>query len=211
MEAMIQEQQIGIMGGTFDPIHLGHTDMAEHCLRKFSLDKILFYRPGNPPHKKDTCLTDKADRLAMVRLATQRIDGFEVSDIEVKRNGPTYTLDTLIELSRQYREARFYYIIGADTLGELYSWHKIEEVAKRTRFIVVGRKNVEPEALHTFAARVRQDFDGQLIDAEYTGLDISSTLIRQRAAQGASLYGMVEPTVEAYIREHGLYGSSMLS
>ncbi len=211
MEATVKEQQIGIMGGTFDPIHLGHTDMAEHCLRKFSLDKMLFLPAGNPPHKKDTCLTDKADRLEMVRLATQGIKGFEVSDIEVNRSGPTYTLDTLIELSRQYHEARFYYIIGADTLGELYSWYKIEEVAKRTRFIVVGRRNIQPEVLHTFAARVRQDFDGQLIDAGYTGMDISSTLIRQRAAQGASLCGMVDSAVENYIKEHGLYENGTLS
>lgn len=175
MEFIKFEKQLGIMGGTFDPIHNGHIQMAQKCMEKFSLDEIIFLPAGEPPHKRSFGITDKYRRLEMTNLAVKDIPGFSVSDIEIRREGYTYTIDSLRELGQLYKNARFFYIIGADTLSELYTWRSIEEVSKLTKFLVVGRSNVPAEALHNAAARVREDFGGQLLDAEFTVREISST------------------------------------
>jgi len=199
------EQHIGIMGGTFDPIHYGHTEMVLHCLHYFGLDKVLFIPAGQPPHKKDIAVSDREKRYDMVKLATADMENCEVSRIEMDRDGYTYTVDTLTELKEQYANAFFFYIIGADTLSELYSWRNIEEVAKMTKFLVVGRDKIPSETLHSAAARVREDFGGQLIDACYVGLNISSTDIRRNVQEGRSISGLVHPDVEEYIIKNGLY------
>ena len=139
MEMIKFEKQLGIMGGTFDPIHNGHIQMAQKCMEKFALDEVIFLPAGEPPHKRNYAVTDKYKRLEMTRLAVKEIPGFSVSDIEIERGGYTYTIDSLRELGQIYKNARFFYIIGADTLGELYTWRNIEEVARLTKFLVVGR------------------------------------------------------------------------
>lgn len=207
MEFVKFEKQLGIMGGTFDPIHNGHIQMAQKCMEKFSLDEIIFLPAGEPPHKRSFGITDKYRRLEMTNLAVKDIPGFSVSDIEIRREGYTYTIDSLRELGQLYKNARFFYIIGADTLSELYTWRSIEEVAKLTKFLVVGRSNVPAEALHNAAARVREDFGGQLLDAEFNGPEISSTFIRDLARKGAPLAGYVPDAVAAYIKENNIYGA----
>lgn len=200
-----EEQNIGIMGGTFDPIHYGHTEMVLHCMSYFGLDGVLFIPVGQPPHKRDMAVSDREARFDMVRLATADMENCAVSRVELDREGYTYTVDTLTELKEQYPAANFFYIIGADTLNELYAWRNIEEVARLTKFLVVGRNKIPPETLHNAAARVREDFGGQLIDACYVGLNISSTDIRRNIAEGRSISGLVHPAVEEYIYKNGLY------
>lgn len=201
------EKQIGIMGGTFDPIHNGHIEMAKKCLEYFELDEVIFLPAGDPPHKQGYAVTDKHKRLEMTRLAVKDMPGFSVSDIEIERQGYTYTIDSLRELGGLYKDARFFYIIGADTLSELYTWKDIEEVARLTKFLVVGRSNIPVSALHNAAARVREDFGGQLLDAQFTGPDMSSTLIRDLARKGMALEGYVPAEVARYIRENNIYGN----
>lgn len=207
MEMIKFEKQLGIMGGTFDPIHNGHIQMAQKCMEKFALDEVVFLPAGEPPHKRSYAVTDKYKRLEMTQLAVKDIPGFSVSDIEIKREGYTYTIDSLRELRDIYKNARFFYIIGADTLSELYTWRHIDEVAKLTKFLVVGRSNIPVEALHNAAARVREDFGGQLVDAQFVGPEISSTFIRDLARKGAPLTGYVPLAVAEYIKENKVYGA----
>ncbi|MBS1412714.1 MAG: nicotinate-nucleotide adenylyltransferase [Christensenellaceae bacterium] len=207
MEMIKFEKQLGIMGGTFDPIHNGHIQMAQKCMEKFALDEVIFLPAGEPPHKRNYAVTDKYKRLEMTRLAVKEIPGFSVSDIEIERSGYTYTIDSLRELGQIYKNARFFYIIGADTLGELYTWRNIEEVARLTKFLVVGRSNIPSEALHNAAARVREDFGGQLLDAQFNGPELSSTFIRDLARKGAPLEGYVPLNVARYIKENNIYGA----
>ena len=207
MEMIKFEKQLGIMGGTFDPIHNGHIQMAQKCMEKFALDEVIFLPAGEPPHKRNYAVTDKYKRLEMTRLAVKEIPGFSVSDIEIERGGYTYTIDSLRELGQIYKNARFFYIIGADTLGELYTWRNIEEVARLTKFLVVGRSNIPSEALHNAAARVREDFGGQLLDAQFNGPELSSTFIRDLDRKGAPLEGYVPLNVARYIKENNIYGA----
>ena len=207
MEMIKFEKQLGIMGGTFDPIHNGHIQMAQKCMEKFALDEVIFLPAGEPPHKRNYAVTDKYKRLEMTRLAVKEIPGFSVSDIEIERSGYTYIIDSLRELGQIYKNARFFYIIGADTLGELYTWRNIEEVARLTKFLVVGRSNIPSEALHNAAARVREDFGGQLLDAQFNGPELSSTFIRDLARKGAPLEGYVPLNVARYIKENNIYGA----
>ena len=207
MEMIKFEKQLGIMGGTFDPIHNGHIQMAQKCMEKFALDEVIFLPAGEPPHKRNYAVTDKYKRLEMTRLAVKEIPGFSVSDIEIERGGYTYTIDSLRELGQIYKNARFFYIIGADTLGELYTWRNIEEVARLTKFLVVGRSNIPSEALHNAAARVREDFGGQLLDEQFNGPELSSTFIRDLARKGAPLEGYVPLNVARYIKENNIYGA----
>ena len=207
MEMIKFEKQLGIMGGTFDPIHNGHIQMAQKCMEKFALDEVIFLPAGEPPHKRNYAVTDKYKRLEMTRLAVKEIPGFSVSDIEIERGGYTYTIDSLRELGQIYKNARFFYIIGADTLGELYTWRNIEEVARLTKFLVVGRSNIPSEALHNAAARVREDFGGQLLAAQFNGPELSSTFIRDLARKGAPLEGYVPLNVARYIKENNIYGA----
>ena len=207
MEMIKFEKQLGIMGGTFDPIHNGHIQMAQKCMEKFALDEVIFLPAGEPPHKRNYAVTDKYKRLEMTRLAVKEIPGFSVSDIEIERGGYTYTIDSLRELGQIYKNARFFYIIGADTLGELYTWRNIEEVARLTKFLVVGRSNIPSEALHNAEARVREDFGGQLLDAQFNGPELSSTFIRDLARKGAPLEGYVPLNVARYIKENNIYGA----
>ena len=181
--------------------------MAQKCMEKFALDEVIFLPAGEPPHKRNYAVTDKYKRLEMTRLAVKEIPGFSVSDIEIERSGYTYTIDSLRELGQIYKNARFFYIIGADTLGELYTWRNIEEVARLTKFLVVGRSNIPSEALHNAAARVREDFGGQLLDAQFNGPELSSTFIRDLARKGAPLEGYVPLNVARYIKENNIYGA----
>ncbi len=195
---------VAVMGGTFDPIHLGHIDMALKCKEMLNIDKILFIPTGDPPHKQGRSC-NKYNRLAMTKLALSDCAWADVLDIEVLREGKTYTFDTLNQLHAMYRDSKIYYIIGADTLGELKSWYRIHDVAKMTDFILVRRMGVREEKLEELKKQAHDDLNLNVIDVCFTGLDISSTEIRSRVCNGKSIDGMVPGLVKEYIFEHGLY------
>ncbi len=188
----------GIMGGTFDPVHLGHIEMAEFCKKEFSLDRIMFLPLGDAPHKKN--VTDKNIRLEMLFSATEGKKDFFVSTLETDRVGKTYTYDTLKILTEDKRN-EYSYIIGADTAEVLLTWYRAKDVFKMTDFIVVGRHDcaLGEGALQAEKAGAVFRF------ANHTGLDISSTEIRRRVKMGENAVELVGETVFGVIKKYGLY------
>ena len=196
-------RQIGILGGTFQPIHLGHMDMALSALSVLNLDEVLLMPDRIPPHKDLPEGATDAQRLEMIRLSAQKYNGLTVSDMELMRPGKSYTADTLALLADRLPNAQLYFIMGSDMLRSLPNWYKPEQVCALARLVCVRRQgNIggEEEAAKKLA---------QTYGAKVTLLppvrEVSSTEIRTRARLGLPLENLVEPTVEQYICAHGLY------
>lgn len=198
-------RQIGLMGGSFNPIHCGHLNMARAALRSGAVEQVLFLPSGNPPHKH-AGLEDKLHRLAMARLAIEGEDGMAVCTEEIERSGVIYTVDTLSILKDKMPDCRFHYLIGADTLRVLHTWRRAEDVIRLCAFLVVMRPG-EDEALTRAAADAWRARGAQIAFLPAQRMDISSTEIRARLAGDGTLEGLVPPQVERYIRSHGLYGT----
>jgi nicotinate-nucleotide adenylyltransferase len=197
-------QRIGIMGGTFNPIHIGHLIAAQEVLNKMKMDKVIFIPTGNPPHKSKREVIAAADRYDMVKLAIKNNDGFEVSDMEIKRAGHTYTYDTLLELHNIYYETQFYFIIGFDTLKEMDSWKKVNEVCSMTKFIVVNRGNTSKELKEEISIK-ETTYECKLSLVDIPDIKISSTGIRDRIKNNETIKYLVPSEVEGYINQKGLY------
>jgi nicotinate-nucleotide adenylyltransferase len=205
--------RLGIFGGTFDPIHLAHLIVAQEALRLVELDRILFIPASVPPHKTYAGMAPAVMRYEMVQLAIEGNPGFVVSDIELRRDGPSYTLETLRELRRSLcREGDFFFLIGEDNVRELSTWHQPEEILRLCTMVVVSRPGVVEEK-----GRGREGKRGEWlagVDPELINrmrfittplIDISSTEIRRRVAAGEPIRYFVPERVEKYILEHGLY------
>ena len=201
---MKTNKTLGIMGGTFDPIHIGHVDMAVFCKEKYSFSKFLFIPTGAPPHKLSQA-SDKYHRLNMTKLALRELDFAEVSDMEIKREKTTYTFDTLQALKKDYPEWELYYIIGADTLAELHTWYRFDEVVKLTNFLVVDRNADKSIDITDLIIKYKQIYNATIINTEYMGIDISSTEIRRKIKQREPICGLVDKAVEEYIYTNELY------
>ena len=202
--ASLVTKKIGIMGGTFDPIHLGHLATAEAVRESFALDEILFIPAARPPHKLGKLVTDEQHRLAMTTLATQSNKFFRVSDMELKRKGLSYTLDTMNELHKIFgRSTELFFIIGADSLADLSKWHAARELVEKCHFIATTRQGVDVD----FSAV--ENFFGSTIEHIHRvttpGLEISSTDIRDKVRFGRSIKYLVPEVVEDYILREGLY------
>ncbi len=197
--------KLGVFGGTFDPVHLGHLITASEVTERVKLDRTVFVPAGNPWLKSGQQVSDAEHRLEMVRLAISDDERFEVSDIEAERPGPTYTVDTVEALRRQHGEAtEICLILGADLLAEIGRWRQPCRILEQVRPIVVSRPGFpEPdrqalEAVHPAAASGAVFVQGRSIG-------ISSTDIRDRVAAGRSIRYLVPEAVGQYIRGHGLY------
>jgi len=197
-------ERIGLMGGSFNPIHLMHVAVARKAMEEAALEKVLFLPTGSPPHKRDG-LAPASQRLQMVRLALAQETGFFPSDIEMNRSGTVYTVDTLMLLRKQLPQAEFYYIIGEDTLYDLINWREPERVFQMCRFLVCFRPGagnaVSPQSILEELVRrgARFEFLGSAAG------DMSSTILRTRIALGEEPEGL-HPAVMEYIRVMGLYG-----
>lgn len=189
---------LGILGGTFDPPHLGHLIAAQDVQAALSLDRVLFVPAADPPHKRGP-LTPATLRLEMLRAALAGVDGFEISDVELRRAGPSYSVDTLRELRAMFPAARLFFIIGADQFRELHAWHAPEEVCRLARLVVMDRGNLSPDEMAT-------PLDVEYETVRVTRVDVSSTLVRRRAKAHQPIRFMVPPAVEEIIRREGLYG-----
>lgn len=201
-----KSKRIGVMGGTFDPIHYGHLVAAETVRDEFGLDKVIFIPTGNPPHKQHVSITGSEHRYLMTVLATSSNPNFEVSRIEVDKNELTYTIDTIKELRAIYGEAAdLYFITGADAVLELLTWHKIGELLTLCRFVAVTRPGFDKQALEQKIGEITSNYGGEIICLEVPLLDISSTDIRERAGSGKTIKYLVPEAVEEYIGKHGLY------
>lgn len=194
---------MGIMGGTLDPVHNGHLEIAQAVQAACGLDGVMLLPAGDPPHKKRE--RDRWDRLEMARLAAQDCPGMVVSDVEVSREGTTYTVDTLRQLRQEHPDVEWTYIIGADTVCALASWKDFAQVAKLCAFAAVGRPGCAQQRTRDCAASLEKEYGARIQFLDVDGPDISSTEIRARVAENRPIAGYVPEKVERYIREKGLY------
>jgi nicotinate-nucleotide adenylyltransferase len=198
-------RRIGLFGGTFDPPHVGHLALAEWARERLRLDRVVFMPAGSPPHKRGRPLSAAARRLAMTRLAVRGHPGFEVSALEARRRGPSYTVDTLRALRRAHPGARLYLLIGADSLDEFDTWHEPEAILELATLAVAARPGARaaPRAKRHAARGGRRA--GRVARLGNPGLDVSSTAIRARVRAGRTVRFLVPDAVAAYIARHRLY------
>ncbi len=198
-------KKIGICGGTFDPIHLGHLSLTEQVRCNFDLDKVLFIPSGNPPHKKMKEVTDALQRYKMVELAIASNPYFEAVALEIERTGYTYTIDTLKLLQALYKNADFYYIIGADVVMDLMTWKNFEQVFKLTKFISLLRPGFKRTDYEERIKYLESQFGASIISFNAPLMDISSTNIRKLVKEEKSIKYLVQDSVMEYIHANGLY------
>ena len=197
--------KVGVMGGTFDPIHLGHLATAESVREIFQLDEILFIPAARPPHKVEKNVTPELHRLMMTFLATKSNENFQVSPMEILRDGLSYTLETVNELHKKLGSSTdLFFIIGADSLRDLPTWYQSRELVKRCHFIATTRPNVEVDfaALKKFFGKLGTQ---KIHQVATPGIEISSTEIRRRVKAGLSIKYLVPEVVEEYIAKENLY------
>lgn len=197
-------RRVGILGGTFDPIHLGHLAVAEAALTCASLDLVLLMPASQPPHKGGA-QAPAEDRLAMCRLAAAGRPGLEVSELELARTGPSYTVETLSAFAQQNRDAEPFLILGWDAAREIRSWKEPDRVLELASVVLFSRPTL-PTPLDAEIVAAGFALDRITVCSDLTP-DIRATDIRRLAAEGSSLRGLVPPEVEQYIREHHLYGA----
>jgi nicotinate-nucleotide adenylyltransferase len=197
--------KLGVFGGTFDPIHIGHLIIAEEARVQLGLDEVMFVPAGQPWLKADRTVTDGRHRLAMVELAVASNPCFWALDMEVERPGPSYTVDTLAELRRKLGpDAEIYLILGMDSLSQLSRWRKPERVLEMCTVVGISRPGAEDFNPSTLDA-ISPGASSRVILLRGPLIDISGTDIRQRVAVGLSIKYRVPEDVEAYIYEQGLY------
>lgn len=193
-------KKIGIMGGTFDPIHIGHLIAAEQAREQAKLDEIWFIPTHTPPHKHMETSASPVQRLEMVQAAVEVHEAFVVQDIEIRRGGISYTYDTIEQLTSKWPQHDLFYIIGADMVEHLPNWHRIEELSRKIAFIGLSRPGF---TLHTQLPSFLQN-RVQLISMPE--MNVSSTDIRARLGSGRSIRFLVPDSVYDYIKEKHIYG-----
>ncbi|MDZ7799435.1 MAG: nicotinate-nucleotide adenylyltransferase [Trueperaceae bacterium] len=188
--------RVGLFGGRFDPPHMGHLLMAEQAREALPLDEVWFLPAGDPPHKPADA--SPLDRLEMTRLAVQDHPAFRARADEIRRSGPSYAYDTVVDLQERHPEATFAYLIGADAWAEIETWHRAEALIRAVQMVVFPRRGTEapppPERFARAATKI-----------ETVPFGVSGTLVRSRVAAGRSLRYLVPDAVAAYLHTHGLY------
>ncbi len=187
--------KIGILGGTFNPPHLGHLIMANEVSEALSLDEVRLMPTAIPPHKEFPDTASPTQRLAMTELATSGNRHLITSDEEVNFGGVSYTADTMKRICRKEPNVEFYFIIGGDMVDSLHTWHNIDELVKMVRFVGVGR----------VGSALKTNFPVRIIESPL--IDISSTFIRNKYSSGKTATYLVPEPVDHYIRQEGLYGT----
>ncbi len=188
-------KKIGLLGGTFDPIHIGHLLMARAALETLRLDQVVFIPSCVPPHKKVPTLFSAKDRLKMVRLATRENPQFKVSDFEIRKGGKSYSVDTVRHFREKSQQPRqLFFIVGGDAIKELDKWKDIDQLKKMCSFVSVNRPGYPrgEEKLKYHAVTMN-------------GIEMSSTEIRKRILQKKSIQYLVPDAVLRYIRDNNLY------
>ena len=197
--------RLGVLGGTFDPPHVGHLILAEEARTRLQLERVLFVPAGDPWRKVDQEITPVEHRLAMVRLMLASDPYFEVSTLEVERQGPSYTVDTLEALHQQYGPGlELYFILGEDALHDLPNWKEPARIVSLAWLAVAPRPPERGWTSADLEAAV-PGLSERVVPLPMPTIDISSSALRERARAGLSLRYMVPPDVEEYIRRHGLY------
>ena len=188
--------KVGIFGGTFDPIHLGHLITAQSVREIRKLEKIIFIPAFISPHKSDAKTSSAEDRLNMIKLAIDGIPFFDYSDMEIKKGGVSFTVDTLKELKNNYNEVEF--IIGYDNIFEFHTWKDPDEIMKLAKILVLKRKSSHPP-------QFKDKYYHQAVFVQTRGIEISATDLRERVKKGLPINFLVPPNVLEYIHKHNLY------
>lgn len=197
--------EIGLMGGSFNPIHRGHVALARAALNSGKVERVFFLPTGNPPHKREG-LADKFDRLRMVEMAVAHEAGMAVCREEIDRGGVIYTVDTLAALQSKMPDCSLTYLIGADTLRALGTWRRVETVIERCKFLVMMREGETREEVIRLAG-LWASRGAQIDFLDARKMDISSTQIREYIRKNLPFERLVPEAVADYIRARGLYGA----
>ena len=201
-------EQIALYGGSFNPIHHAHLIVARAIVERLELDRVIFLPSARPPHKVVDTLATPAHRAAMVRLAIEGETAFEFSDYDLTREGPSYTIDTVRNFRRTYGTGvRLCWIIGADSLAELITWHRVSDLVDACHIITAGRPGVDDIPWTQLGTVLTEEQIASIKSGIVATplIDISSTDIRQRVSRRLSIRYMVPDQVRAYIEQHSLY------
>lgn len=201
--------RVGIFGGTFDPVHQGHLILAEQSREQGQLDQVWFVPAPHPPHKDDRIITRFEQRVEMLALALAGNPAFQISEIEKERSGPSFTVDTVAELQHRHPEHVYYLLVGSDSLNDIHKWHEPLRLLQQAGLMVRERPGHPLPTAEVVRARLGCPADTPLrLEVIHTPLiEISSSDLRSRAAQGRSLRYFLPRAVETYIHEKRLYRS----
>lgn len=204
-ESDSRRRRIGIYGGSFDPIHLGHLLLAETCRETCALDEVWFLPCANPPHKPAGSLTSGKLRAEMIELAIAGNRAFGVCCIELERSGPSFTVDTLRQLTQQYPTNEFCFLMGADSLADLPLWREPQTILELAEVIAVNRGQQAPPSLDHLEKQLGSQARDRITLVTMPAIDISATDLRQRVRANHSLRFRVPRAIEAFIAQHGLF------
>lgn len=197
--------RIGIFGGTFDPVHYGHLIAAETCRERLQLDQVRLIPAASPPHKPDVKVADGHARADMLSLAVAGYPEFVVDRRELKRSGPSFTVDTLRELTAEFPEGDLYFLMGADSLRDLLTWRQPKEIARLATIVACNRPGVAEITSAQIVEWVGEEIAVKVLSVSIPGTDLSATDLRQRIMEGRKLRFLTPRAVEAFILQHGLY------
>lgn len=188
-------KKIGILGGTFNPPHIGHLMMANEALHALELDEVRFMPNAIPPHKEAQGATDE-QRAKMVELTIEGVPYFTLERFELERGGVSYTYKTILAMTKREKDVQFYFIIGGDSIDSLHSWYRINDLVKLVQFVGIGRPGTEAHS----------NYPVLMVDAPE--IHLSSSLLRARFAQNKTVKYLISEAVERYIRKEGIYGAT---
>lgn len=201
----VVKRKVGILGGTFNPIHIGHLIMGERAYEELGLDVVWIMPSNNPPHKNNSELVSDEARIEMVEMAIKGNDHFLLSTFEFERSGYTYTADTLTELSETYPEYEFYFIIGGDSLLSLETWSRPNIIFEKANIVAASRDGMTSEEVQKKILYLEKQYRGKIYPLSIPRIDISSHMIRTCIKQGKSVSYYTPSNVVSYIKENGLY------
>ncbi len=198
-------QSLGVLGGTFDPPHYGHLALAESARVQLHLDRVLFVPAGQQPLKPGRPTTPAHHRVAMVEAAIADNPAFTLSRVDLDRAGPHYTVETLALLRQEHPEAELFFLMGGDSLADLFAWRDPASIVRQARLVVMRRPGYEPDldALERAIPGLRE----RLVWLDAPCLGLAASDLRRRVREGLPLRYLVPPPVEAYVRQHRLYGA----
>ncbi|BBF42347.1 nicotinate-nucleotide adenylyltransferase [Lachnospiraceae bacterium KM106-2] len=199
------KKKIGLMGGTFNPIHVGHLMLAEAAYEQFELDEVWFMPNKNPPHKQGKFIVEDTIRAKMVELSIHNNPHFKLCTVELEREGKSYSVDTLTFLTKEYPQVEFYFIIGADSLFQISAWKNPDIFLHLAHFVATTRGEKDKEMVLDQITKVNKRYDTDISYLSMPCIDISSNLIRDLMERQQSIRYYVTDDVYTYIMEHQLY------
>lgn len=202
---MIIIKKLAVFGGTFSPPHIGHLLLAENAMYELNADKIVFMTAGNPPHKDNRGVIDKKHRFEMVKLMIKDNNNFEASDLEIKNDSKSYTADTLLKLRELYNASKIYFIVGLDSFYDMEKWYKPELIFNRCTLAVSLRGGLSAENFEEKADYYRKKYNAEIVKITMPEVEISSSDIRKRIAEGRPVRYMLSKEVVDYINKNNLY------